>query len=256
MRSSVLSSLILCGPLALAGTTFGQEHAHHHSGHPGTHTVGVAPGGGAPAAPAPVVVELGGNQYNYNSYYNTNYDSYWGTPGFLTVGYGYRPFYRFGWYGGGYGPYAYPPVVLPAQTLFGPQPVQQMMGVNQVAANQAGPVQRAGVGAAPRPQRKVRVANAEAKARAGKFIDFGDALFAKQRFREALERYKLAAQQAPDMAEIYLRQGIASVATGQFEAAGRYFRRALKTDGWDAAHLQLDQLYGADRIAKESHLEA
>jgi Flp pilus assembly protein TadD len=58
------------------------------------------------------------------------------------------------------------------------------------------------------------------------------------------------------MAEIYLRQGIAAVATGQYDSAGRYFRRALKMDDWNVAHLQLDQLYGADRIAKESHLEA
>ncbi len=247
---------MLLAAISLAGTAFGQHV--HHAPHP---VVGVAPHAGGVAATAPrsassVVVELGGNQYN--SYSNSYYNSYWGTPGFMTVGYGYSPFYRYvGWYGGGFGPYGLPPLVLPAQTLFGPQPVQQMMGGNQVVAAAPGPILApAGEPAAAPRQRKVRVSNAETKARAGKFIDFGDALFAKQRFREALERYKLAAQQAPDMAEIYLRQGIAAIAFGQYDSAGRSFRRALKMEDWNAAHLQLDQLYGADRIAKESHLEA
>ncbi len=58
------------------------------------------------------------------------------------------------------------------------------------------------------------------------------------------------------MAEIFVRQGIASVATGQYEAAGRSFRRALKLPDWNAANVQLNQLYGENHAAKESHFEA
>jgi Flp pilus assembly protein TadD len=264
--SLVLSAAVVPATLNLATIGLAQHHhpLHHpvSAPHPIAGPIGVHPGG-VPAAGHPGAA-VGGNQYtaNYNSnYYNSYNNVYWGSPGFLMGGYGYPYRYGLGWYGGGFGPYILPPLVLPAQTLFGPQPVQQLMGVGPLGAGPAaaGPILGApagDAGPAPRQPRKVRVANAEAKARAGKFIDFGDALFAKQRFREALERYKLAAQQAPDMAEIYLRQGITSVATGQYESAGRYFRRALKMDDWNAAHLQLDQLYGNDRIAKEAHLEA
>ena len=273
MRSFIVSSLMLLAAFAQAGSALAQHHHASHSGGAPHHVAAPAgPVGGGSAGSLSFGVGA-----QYNSYYNTYYNnSYWGSPGFLIsgYGYGYNPYrYRTGWYGGGFGPYALPPVVLPAQTLFGPQPVQQMMGLNQgggggavagggpIAA--AGPVAGGGRGpildppADPAPkQHKVRVANAEAKARAGKFIDFGDALFAKQKFREALERYKLASQQAPDMAEIYLRQGIAAVTMGQYESAGRYYRRALKLDGWDSAHLRLNEMYGEHRIAKESHLEA
>ena len=171
--------------------------------------------------------------------------SYWGPRRFY-YGTSYYPYY------GGGGTYMLPPLVVPAQTLFGPQPVQQMMG--------AGPAMGGGADPLPAPaapkQRKPRVSNAETKARAGKFIGFGDTLFAKQKFREALERYKLAAQQAPDMPEIFLRQGFAAVAIAQYESAGRAFRRALKLPDWSAVKLELKDLYGDDRIAKESHFES
>lgn len=265
----------LLAAVGLSEPALAQHHPHHPVQPIGHHPVSPVPivhaphgGGGAVGGGGGFGGGGGGfgggssaNYFNYNtSYYNNS--SYWGGLGYSPVGFfGYRPYGYYGFYGG-FGPYVLPPLVLPAQTLFGPQPIQQMMGLGfnpgvAGGANVGGGQANAANDPLPaaRP-RKPRVSNAEAKARAGKFIDFGDALFAKQQFRQALERYKLAAQQAPDMAEIYLREGIAMVAIGQYESAGKAFRRGLKLPDWNVAGVGLDQLYGADHAAKEAHLEA
>jgi hypothetical protein len=103
---------------------------------------------------------------------------------------------------------------------------------------------------------KVRVTNAEWKARAGKFIGFGDTNFGKQSYLSAVERYKTAAEMAPDLAEPYLRQGFAFVAMGQYESAVKAFRRGLKIrSDWSDSPFRLDQIYGDAQIAKTAHLE-
>ena len=130
--------------------------------------------------------------------------------------YGFSPYYVANGYGS-VGPFWLPPVTVPASNFFGPQPIQQMMGVgpNLNAGGPAGfmgggpvAVAAAGPGAGPaggpivgggpaaadaaapaEPHRlKVRVANVESRIRAGKLLDLGDSLFAKQQFLEALER--------------------------------------------------------------------
>lgn len=277
MRPHRVWRIALVAVFGTAAPALAQHHEHHHV--PVTHPEPVAhhPGGGAPAPTAPpaagapssgVIVDVENVEYNTN-YYTSNYGGYGGglAFGYTPVRFFGYPRYGYGYYGG-YGPYVLPPLVLPAQTLFGPQPVQQMMGMGVNVgggpgfAGPAGPVAggQAGGGQMANPpaarQRKPRVSNAEAKARAGKFIDFGDALFAKQQFRQALERYKLAAQQAPDMAEIYLRQGIALVAVGQYESAAKSFRRGVKLPDWNVAGMGIDQLYNGARAAKEAHIEA
>ena len=78
------------------------------------------------------------------------------------------------------------------------------------------------------PKPKFRVTNADQKAKAGRFIAFGDTNFGKQSYLSASERYKTAAQMAPDLAEAYLRQGFALVAMGQYESAAKAFRRGLQ----------------------------
>ncbi len=101
-----------------------------------------------------------------------------------------------------------------------------------------------------------KVTSPELKARAGKFIGFGDANFVEQKYLAAIERYKSASRIAPDLAEPYLRQGHALVALGQYENAVKAFRRGLRIRGqWNGSPFRLDQLYGPDRIAKVSHLE-
>ncbi len=103
---------------------------------------------------------------------------------------------------------------------------------------------------------KIRTTNAESKARAGKFVGYGDANFAKQSYLSAAERYRDAARIAPDLAEPYFRQGIAFVAMGNYESAARSIRRGLviRSD-WRHSPFRLDQMYNDDRITKTTHLE-
>lgn len=106
------------------------------------------------------------------------------------------------------------------------------------------------------PRGKPHATNAEQKAKAGKFLGFGDTNFANQKYGPAIERYKLAAQVAPDLPDTYLRQGHALVALGQYESAVKAFKRGLRIRAdWNDSPFRLDQLYGADQIAKTSHIE-
>ncbi|MEX2115133.1 MAG: hypothetical protein WD845_18210 [Pirellulales bacterium] len=103
---------------------------------------------------------------------------------------------------------------------------------------------------------KIRTTNAQTKARAGKFVGYGDANFGKQSYLSAAERYKDASRIAPDMAEPFFRQGFAFVAMGNYESAARAFRRGLviRSD-WRHSPFRLDQIYDADPITKTAHLE-
>ena len=102
-----------------------------------------------------------------------------------------------------------------------------------------------------RPASKPRTTNAEARARSQRFIVLGDGYFAKQGYSDASQRYKLAAQAAPDMADGFLRQGIAHIALGHYEAAARSLKRGLllKPD-WAATDFQLSALYADNALAK------
>ena len=103
----------------------------------------------------------------------------------------------------------------------------------------------------------VKPTNADTKARAGKFIGYGDALFAKQSYLAAAARYRTAAGIAADMAEPAMRQGFALVAMGSYESAAKAFRRglAIRPD-WSDSPFRLRDIYGADVLAKTSHFEA
>ena len=248
MRLGVVVSALLFWLPFPSGVLFAQHHSHH--------------------------IHLGLGGYGY-------LPSFYG-PTYALAPYG---FYASGYTVNGIGPFYLPPVVL-GPPMFGPmqnmvgngggagaampmqaQPGQFQPGQAQVGGGQAGqplagqPQAAPAPAAAPaaeRPERKPRVSNLEAKTRAGKFIDAGDRLFRQQRFREALERYKLAVPQAPDMAEIFMRQGFAESAIGQYETALRLFRRGLKIQPkWRPGELRLDDLYGADnKLAKGAHFEA
>lgn len=104
---------------------------------------------------------------------------------------------------------------------------------------------------------KPKPTSAEQKAKAGKFVGFGDANFANQKYLAASERYKAAARMAPDLAEPHMRQGHALVAMSQYENAVQAFKRGLRIrSDWSDSPLGLDQLYGPDRLAKTSHIES
>jgi hypothetical protein len=202
--------------------------------------------------------------------------------GYAAYPYYFGPDYYYGYY-----PrttYYVPPIVVPAETWFGPQAVKRFLGLDQVGpvvapqiaapevivpAQPAAPpvpappevilgepdpapaVDRARANAPP-----AREANAAAQARALQFIEFGDRWFAEQRFHEALQRYKRAVDAAPDSAEAFFRQGFAYAALGLYDRAAFAFRRGLSLDaGWPQTDFAVDDLYGANRVAKRAHRE-
>lgn len=102
---------------------------------------------------------------------------------------------------------------------------------------------------------RLRVANARSTARAQQFIDYGDASFRRQEFARAYDRYRKAAESAPNLAEAYFRQALAQSAIGQFLPAVKTIRRGLAIDaGWARSPFRLEQLY-PNRAAKEAHFE-
>lgn len=107
-----------------------------------------------------------------------------------------------------------------------------------------------------REVRRPRTSNPETRAMARRVVELGDDYFRKQRYSEALAQYKSAARLAPDLAEIYFRQGHAYVATRRFDQAADVFRRGLGLDaGIVSAAYTLDTLYDDAKIAKHAHLD-
>jgi tetratricopeptide (TPR) repeat protein len=106
------------------------------------------------------------------------------------------------------------------------------------------------------PRLKVRAANAESTARARQFIEYGDVRFGRQQFSEAYQRYRKAAEAAPDLADAYFRQALAQSALDRYLPAVKTIRRglAIKPD-WAKTDFKLDQLYNHNRAAKETHFE-
>lgn len=194
------------------------------------------------------------------------------------------PSYAYPCYGTYYVPsanyvqYNLPPVYAPAEAVgFGPQAVKQFMGldrqfglgplVNQF--QQAAPIQPPQVQPVPAQAvpvqgaadagnvfKEVKFSNAESRQRANQYVGYGDALFQKQRFHEALQRYKTAAVSGPDLAEVFFRQGHAYVATNHFDLAAKAFKRAVSLSG-DVHRdgFRLDDLYDDNKLAKTAHVE-
>jgi tetratricopeptide (TPR) repeat protein len=109
--------------------------------------------------------------------------------------------------------------------------------------------------ARPVPPR-VRIANAEALARGRQFLEYGDARFRKQEFSDALQRYRKAAEAAPNLADAYFRQGLAQAALGRYRPAVESLKRGLGIEpDWPGGEFRLGQLYGDSLAAKQMHLE-
>jgi Tetratricopeptide repeat len=159
----------------------------------------------------------------------------------------YYPSYRYvGYY------VVAPPIAAPLVINPAPVGVAGALPAARAANNQAGP--------APAPERpsapKPKTSHAQQKARAGRFIGFGDANFAKQNYNSAVERYKTAMEIAPDVAESYFRQAFAQVAMGQYDKAAAAFRRGLRIrSDWTGSPFRLDQIYDGAALAKTSHIE-
>jgi Tfp pilus assembly protein PilF len=182
-------------------------------------------------------------------------------------GYGYSPYSNWGWSPGGVvvepwvepWPIILPPLYLPAETMYGPGVMQRFMGVN-VPYNQPRVTivtNRPVRDEAPPEKAKPRISNEAARARADKFVQFGDAQFVNQRYHSAVERYKSAVQAAPDLPEPLFRQSFALVAMGKYDTAARLLRRGLLLHPeLDPPRFVLDEMYQGNRAAKVAHLEA
>lgn len=155
------------------------------------------------------------------------------------------------------------PIYLPPYRYFGytvVAPLTPPVGYN-APAPVAQPVPQPGPAApapAPKPEpAKPKPSHAKQKARAGKFIGFGDANFRKAKYNSAVERYKTAITIAPDMPETYFRQGFVYVAMGYYEKAAAAFRRGLRLRAdWSGSPFRLDQIYGPAALAKTAHIES
>ena len=148
------------------------------------------------------------------------------------------------------------PVYQPAEIAYGPLAVKQFLGLNRNFA--MGPLRQPTV-AIPRVTAKpaVRVSNADARRKADTYIAQGDELFREQKYHSAVQKYKAAAESAPDIAEAYWRQGHTLVASNRYDLAAGCFKRALAVEG-DVRRggFSLDELYGPAAISRQSHLEA
>lgn len=300
MASGLVVAVVL---LSGAETAFAQHHhgGHSHSGHSHSgHYHGGGWGGGW---------GWGGR----TSYYGSSI--YIGTPGFYSGvvspyyggygwGSGYYPAYGYGsgYYGLGFNPYsgygwpyyyggfAAPPVIVPAETWYGPSAVRRMMGLDPplgtpivkqtvinlpattvakpttvnkpiAAAPQPAAVPQggfgvlAGAGVPPRPN--VPTTNAATQVRARKEIDAGDAAFQNQRYADAFSSYKDASRIAPDLAESYLRQAAASVAMKRYDDAVAQLKFGLQlSTTWVDGPFRTSALYGDDRLSQANHLDA
>jgi tetratricopeptide (TPR) repeat protein len=146
--------------------------------------------------------------------------------------------------------YGYPQVYYSDQMLLAPAASQPWMGFAAAAQpRDAEP---------PEDLRsQLRGTNAQAVARSQKFVGYGDALFAKGKYAEANDRYRKAAQAAPQLPDALVRQAFALGATGRYDLAARAIKRAVALDPtWPKSGFALDELYQGNAAAKETHLEA
>jgi tetratricopeptide (TPR) repeat protein len=192
-----------------------------------------------------------------------------GTPSYAAFGVGgYYPYSCYSYwepYGIYYNPslnytqYYLPPTYIPAELLYGPQAVARFLGVQSAPAIVTSPTVRGA--AVPAPTRPAVAtdkgkSNAAAQERARRFLAFGDALFARQQFHQAGQRYRSAIEAAPDLPEAYYRQGFALLAVKQYRLAAKALRIAVELDAQMLLrdHL-LATLYGDNHLVKNAHLE-
>lgn len=281
MRRILLALTVLAGTLlAAAPADAGWGHRHCGYGGWGGGYGGYGYGGFRSCG-------LGYRGYGYGPYYSGyglsvgcyrptilfNSGCYGGGCGYGGYGYGGgyyapRPIGYYGYYGSTYNPgsnfvglsvtgqFVSRPAAAPAS-------VRNILNMSReellaalrapAAAADAPPAARAI--AAEKPA--VRWSNAEQRRKAEQYLAAGDVLFREQKFHSALQRYKLASQTAPDMAETYWRQGHALVATANYELAGGAFKRAIALDA-DVTRggFTLDEIYGGAAMAKQAHLES
>lgn len=147
---------------------------------------------------------------------------------------------------GCYGPIIYPPIAADPGAFYGPRAIRQFLGVNGAAGDNndnsvANPVEVARVQA---PDVPAKLSNPTVRARAWKFVEYGDRQFRKGDYRKAAERYRKAKSQAPDIPDIYFRQGFAELGAGRYTKAVIAMQNglSLKPD-WPDSGFVLEELY-------------
>jgi hypothetical protein len=158
----------------------------------------------------------------------------------------------------GYGDYYSGPVFAPAGAIYGPVAVRNFLGMAEPTAPTPAAVKPTAVVVKKFTEpRKVREASPEYRRKSDQFVAQGDMLFREQKYQQAVDRYKSAAEMAPNSAEAYWHKGHAYAATNRYELAASCFRRALTLNpDIDRGGFSLDKLYDDTRMAKEAHLEA
>jgi len=172
--------------------------------------------------------------------------------------YPYQPPYYFNYYWTA-------PLYIPAEALYGPQAVKRFMGAGQMNRPPLDPQIIArplpngekGAGADNKENINQRAANRRALDLGWRFIGFGDAHFSNQKYTDAYQRYKKAAQAAPGLATAHFRQAYALTAQGRYELAAKALKRGLAIDpGWPRSAFRSDDLYGPNKLAKTAHIDA
>ncbi|HTN74605.1 MAG TPA: hypothetical protein VL096_05140, partial [Pirellulaceae bacterium] len=194
-----------------------------------------------------------GNYVGYqrpNIYTNLSiYDPYWSN---------YSPYGTYYSPRSNYIDYYLPPTYYPAEVAYGPQAMKQFLGVDRNFA--LGPLQEQ-----PRVAAKpdlsivpeVKEINWEGRRKADQYIAQGDGYFQKQKFNDALLRYKLAVAASPDYATAYLRHGFSLIACRRYEEATVALKKAFVLEPQIVkSGFHLDQLYADNRMVREGHEEA
>lgn len=172
------------------------------------------------------------------------------------------PYYDFYDYPSFY--YAYPPPIwIPAENVYGPQAMLRFMGVGGSGealspAGNPGLALRSNLDSdTPEPKGQDRSTNAQANALAWRFIGFGDAQFAQQKYVDANVRYRKAVSAAPQLADARFRQGFALAAIGRYEQAVAAMKRGLKLDpNWTKSGFDIKDLCGDDELVKDAYIDA
>lgn len=144
-----------------------------------------------------------------------------------------------------------PPVVGDAGALYGPRAVQDFLGLDASNAAQAsrGPLRAA---AAAAPEAPPPLSNPTVRARAWRFVEYGDRQFQKGEYRQALDRYRKAQSQASEIPDVYFREGFANMAAGRYAEAVVAMREGLRLDpSWPSSGFVLEELFPTVEAKRE-----